>query len=161
MYDLWDEEKAAALDRAIEFEDAWRPPAKECIMIDRTLLTELDAAAGEIRAAEDRFIAICRKIAGKDEGGRQEPTVAAIGVVGGNPGTAPTGKAATGRGHRPPDPEDIGPSKKEYWFKVHCAVCKESKGSRIYEGVRYPVLHKNPDTGENCKGSFKAGVEFE
>lgn len=122
-------------------------------MIDRTLLMELDAAAGEIRAADDRFIAICRKISGPDE-----HIVAAVGVAGENPPSGGVSEGSPGRGRRPPDPEDIGPSKKEYWIKVQCAVCQQTKGSRTYQGMRYPVLHKNPDTGENCKGSFKAGV---
>jgi len=46
------------------------------------------------------------------------------------------------------------PGDRESWKKVVCSVCKQEIGSRVYEGQRYPVLHKDPSRLETCKGSF-------
>jgi hypothetical protein len=51
------------------------------------------------------------------------------------------------------------PGVPEYQKKVTCPVCGKEKGSRVHQERRYPVLHKNEETGETCKGSFQAVSE--
>lgn len=53
---------------------------------------------------------------------------------------------------------ESAPGNPEYWKKVACRVCGQTLGSRVYENERYPVLHKNAETGETCKGSFQTAA---
>jgi len=164
---LPDDEKAAALDAAIEYEDAL--PAThnqtsniqksqrdtEMDFIDGKDMQELNEAAAGVKAAQDRFRAACRRIGG------QEP----MATEGTETQDKPAGSKArrhtgTGRGHRPPVEGDLpaGQVQKKPWKKIACSVCSEIFGQRIYQGQAYPILHKDPGTGQPCKGSFAVGV---
>lgn len=155
-----EEDKAAALDRAIEYEDALPDSDKDCHMIDRQLLQELDEAAGDMAAVEERIRGICAKIAASGGPG-QETLVPAIGVTSGN--SKPSHGPGRGRpGWRAAVKDD--PAVKATarpWKKIVCPVCRETMGSRRFQDVDYPILHKNDQTGEACKGSFVAGLPIE
>jgi len=143
-------------------------------MIDPQLLRELDVAAGDMAAVEERIRGICAKIAGSG-GPSQETLVAAVGVTGGQ-GPARTDTDTNGRG-KPGKNTGLGSGFPAWraavkgdpavgatprpWKKVVCSVCKKTMGSRRYNDVDYPILHKNEQTQEACKGSFQAGLPVE
>jgi len=129
-------------------------------MIDHGLLEELDHAAGEMKASEDRFRGICRRIS---EDGLAVPEESANAAVPDPTAPDPTAdvekKHTGGRGRRRTvEGDPAADAEKQYWKKVTCTVCREILGSRVYKDIRYPVLHRNPDTGEPCKGSLVAGA---
>jgi hypothetical protein len=171
-----DEQKAAALDRAIEFEDS--PPDRDKerrIMIDQGLmddLQKLNEAAGRMGAAQDEIIGICARIAGR---GRAV-------VISGLPGPSPALDTPLPAGQNPPvhkrkytvkgtrarpirggvpgDP--VAGAEKRPWIPVICSECKIRMGSRrSSEGVNYPIVHKQPQGDEPCDGSFKPGLPIE
>ena len=190
-----DYEKAKALDRAIEFEDApphgcagRRPSVRAstgdpCVaptspqsgkapsmnIIDSELMEELNLASGQLVDAQNHFRAICGKIAATGPEGIAAVPAAKLAWIpplamdagGATAGTRDPGHRATGigRGHRTPVEGDPAAGvKSQAYHKVACLVCGKQTGSRLYQDQRYPVLHKNQQTGEHCKGSFKPGT---
>lgn len=72
---------------------------------------------------------------------------------------APRKKGEPAAGGEKKDGRAAAPGSPEYWKKVTCLECGAETGSRVYEGERFPVLHKDATTGETCKGSFAAVPE--
>ena len=157
------EEKAAALDAAIEFEDemATHLGTKGLTMADEGTgmgmapVDELLEIGARMKRDKLRLLDLCRQIGGSDV----EPAADAQPPRRGGPRK---GKAVS----KVPPKRGGGlgreslPGKPEYWKKVTCTVCGQTKGTRIEEGgKRYPVLHKNPETDEPCQGCFQAVSE--
>jgi hypothetical protein len=169
--DQIDEEKAAALEAAIEYEDRLEggtaevaesakeperagtassaviplPQMKGTSMeaeTEESLLKGLIEVVGRIEKDKIRLRELCRAVGA---GAPAEPGLQEARAVRNAAARAPRKKL---------------PGAPEYWKKVKCPVCSEIKGSRVYESVRYPVLHKNAETGETCKGSFQPGGEI-
>lgn len=148
---VMDEEKAAALDAAIDYEDAWlgqpatgnRLPTTELkgqTMLDKDVLLELDEAFAALRQAEDKVVSICARIAA------------------GSPPAAGLAEARKTRAVRavtvrrgPHVPRDPG-QKNEPMKKVRCIRCSVVVGSRIVAGKRYPAAHYVPGTQAVCPG---------
>jgi len=112
---------------------------------------ELVEVAARMKRDHARLRELCRQIA--DAADPAE-----------GPGLAAAQTArATGRrgGPRKKTSQEASPvvGDKQYWKKVACPVCQVSMGSRVYDGQRYPLLHKDPTTLETCKGSFQAVAE--
>jgi hypothetical protein len=153
-------EIAAALDRAIEYEDALPetvgPDRSRMIMDERrvealvgdTDLQELLAACRAYEAARDRVRAACARVAGAG------PAAAA----GDGPGldqvhsgrrAAAKRRACKARIARvPADPGQID----KPWQKCKCSRCGSITGSRIVDDQRYPTGHYMPGTQTVCPG---------
>jgi hypothetical protein len=155
-------EKEWAMERALAFEDdpPQGPFGKDATMIDQEDIIELNDAAEAYQAAEDRFREICRKVG---EGGQPAQTVPDREPRGTGHGQGQVGKQTRGSGRRKHVEGDLPAAgvTKQYWMKVDCPTCGEKVGSRLYQGGRFPILHKNPDSGEPCKGSFIAVAQKE
>ena len=151
-----DEEKAAALDAAIEYED--EDLRQELVMIEKDFLKELVEATQAYEVAEARVKDVCRAIASQGaikkemdkspapRGGRRK--VNRVNKVNDVPPAGDGVIKTKGQPKLPGTPE--------YWKRVQCPVCHQQRGSRLYDGQRYPVLHRDESTGETCKGSFVA-----
>jgi len=166
-----DAEKAAAMDRAIEYEDALVAGAgglateategteiltlthsrKERIMLDEGLLEQLGAACEECAAAEAKVRDICRRIAVSDLAAAPAEPVKAR-----RSGRRPKAPAVEA-GDRKVRSDSL-PGRKQYGKKVVCAACGATVGSRIVGDNRLPLNHKDAE-GNRCKGIFMTARE--
>jgi hypothetical protein len=163
-----DEEKAAALEAALDFEDALAdagPPEtdndtdeKENEIMDESKsvdadeygrlteadLAELITALHELEAAQLKVRQLCRRCAG-DPPGAAVPR-ACQPAAGRTPRTPPAwpGPARIARIPRDPGQKD------EPWKKVCCSRCGAVTGSRLLNGKRYPTGHY--DGAKICPG---------
>lgn len=181
-----DEEKAAALDAAIAWEDRGEDridtrdpkdlrdlrdvPERTRTMgpnTDETAMAPVDelvVLGARMKADKARLVELCRMIAGAPA----EPVPMRSGVGTPTRSGASTRRIAARAPRKKREPAAGGekkyrraaaPGSPEYWKKVTCLECGAETGSRVYEGERYPVLHKDATTGETCKGSFAAVPE--
>jgi len=126
------------------------------IMDDRTEQTmppvdELLMLGERMKRDKTRLIELCRRIAAA--GGEE---------------TAPAEDKPARRGRKPKKVKQVpdsatgdaalgirGKARPEYWKKAACPVCGTEKGTRVLQGERFPLLHKNPETDQTCKGCFQ------
>lgn len=171
-------EKAAALDRAIEFEDACLNlcTGDACVgptvdsgfllkgptmMVTKEQWLRLDAAAKNLRFADDEFRAACRNIGMVDQGEEAAP---APGPAPSDPppGTAKVAANSTnGRRSRVEPNAKSHTSGKTYYhsgIRIQCTSCGEFvDGTREKEGKWFPYRHPDPKTGEKCGGTDLPG----
>jgi hypothetical protein len=152
-----DDEKAAALEAAIEFEDRIvataneRQPAKGWIMDETTSqgvasspLDEMVELAARMKADHARLVELCKEIYLAN---RTEAASPQAGELAGRPA------AVAGRGRRARRTAPAG--EKKYWepkVKVVCLECGGTFGSVRVGTKHYPYNHTDPTTKEPCKG---------
>lgn len=107
-------------------------------MIDKDVLLELDEAAGELKAAEDKFRGICRKIAEAGEA----------------PVPAPAAKPhKSGVRARPAGTDSAVKTRYLPDKQIKCRKCGlVVSGVRKIDGKSYPYVHPNKETGTTCQG---------
>lgn len=115
---------------------------------------ELLEVGERMKRDKARLVELCRLIAVSSDAWCEAP-VNAVNAVNAVPNPTDAGDVLKTGG------KQRLPGNAQYWKKVTCPVCRQEKGSRTYEGQRYPVLHPNPETGEKCKGSFQAVEQAE
>ncbi len=160
-----DEERAAALDAAIEYEDAWplgglADPGKGCAMDNNEQANVVDSvddmdqlidAVGQLRAAQVLVRERCARIAGVGSAAAA-PRVPPHGEPGLAEAKAAHAVKGTGRGvarvRSPKEPGQID----EPWKKVKCSRCGAITGSRVVKGLRYPAGHYAEGTQAVCPG---------
>jgi hypothetical protein len=155
-----DEETAAALEAALDYEDALAdggPPETDndtdekenWIMDERKSvdaddeygrlrepdLAELIAALHELEADQLKVRQLCRRCAGE----APEAPVARASKPAGRTDAAPAGHVRAAR--IPPDPGQ----KNEPWKKVRCGRCGAVTGARLLAGKHYPTGHYDGD----------------
>lgn len=127
-------------------------------MLDREKLAELEAACGELTAAEEKVVRICAEIAGVTPAALLDEMTAAHPrrLTGrGRPKAAGRPKG-TGTPHIKPEPGQVN----QPWRKVKCPVCSAKVGSRVVKDVRYPAAHYTPGTQGACPGREKPVAEI-
>ncbi len=152
-----DEEKAAALDAALDYEDALEenpkseirnPQSRNYPMLNEQLFVELGQAVRRHDEVECEIREICRRIAADGEASATENPQSAIrNPKSGRRRAAP----ANTKLRRPRAPREPG-QKDEPWKKVTCSKCGSVTGSRVVAGKRYPTAHYVPDTQQVCPG---------
>lgn len=183
---LQEEEKTAALDEAIDWEDACPPrdePAppnrlptiddrllrKGLPMIRTDLLIELDGAvsalrkaeeaATALRKAEEDFRAACRRIADQPATDTLVPAVG-LAAPAAEVKAMPRGRGRAGGNRKP----GSTPGKVRFMpqVKIKCAKCGTIvEGAKEKDGAKYPYRHRNKLTGTVCQGQDLVGSVVE
>lgn len=114
-------------------------------MMTDEVLQELLEAVNTAAASRDRLLELCRRIAADGKGVKAE-------VIELRKKNTTTG--GKGKPRKATLPGEI----KQYAHKVQCVVCGTTTGSRLSEGVHFPLVHPGPD-GSVCLGSTRPGKE--